>query len=163
MYTKQKLLLSTVTSLFLATSLFASSNGEYKENRYKQNCKSEYQGCDGKKNKNHHKKRYDKSGYIMGAINSLDLTKEQQLKVNSIIDKFRKDKNRIFDSFTNEGFDKEKYIQARLNKKENMVKARANMIENIYSVLSDDQKAKLKDTLQNYNRSKDRRGKNCQQ
>lgn len=163
MYTKQKLALSTIASLLLATSIFAS-----------QGMRSEQYGCQSdKKNKQqHHEKDHNNNRFIIHILHGLDLTKEQQLKVDSIVDNFRKNRNKIFDYFTSEGFDKEKFIQAKLHKKENMIKAQANMIENIYGVLTTVQKKELKDKLDKFftnkgdhmgRRMDNFKGRNCQQ
>merc|ERR1711916_365854 len=106
-------------------------NGEYKKYR---NCKS---------GKNFHKG--DKSRFIIGAVYSLDLTKEQETTINKYVEEFQKTRMETFDAFNEDGFDKEAFVKARLNKRENMIKAKAELIEKVYTVLTKDQKSQLKD------------------
>merc|ERR1711916_124190 len=70
------------------------------------------------------------------------------------------DKSRMdaLDAFSKDGFDKEAYVKARMAKKENMIEAKASLIENIYSVLTKDQKAELKEKLDKFKEKRRYRG-----
>ena len=50
----------------------------------------------------------------------------------------------IASSFTSSSFDKNKYIKIIKNKKENMLKLRAEKIEKVYNILNSKQKTQLK-------------------
>lgn len=158
MNTSKKTLLAILatTSLLFTTASFADSdrcdrgdrggkhgyekkcgNGEYK--KYK-NCKS---------GKNFHKG--DKSRFIIGAVYSLEnITKDQETKIDKYVKDFQKSRMDALDAFSKDGFDKEAYVKARMAKKENMIEAKASLIENIYSVLTKDQKAELKEKLDKF-------------
>lgn len=92
--------------------------------------------------------------YLMGTILSLDLTKEQEEKINSIIEEHFQDvraKTDISTAFTSDKFDKKRFIQTQ-NRKEIMAESKANMIDKIYKVLSSEQKAELKKEIDDYMR-----------
>lgn len=92
--------------------------------------------------------------YLMGTILSLDLTKEQEEKINSIIEEHFQDvraKTDISTAFTSDKFDKKRFIQTQ-NKKEIMAESKAEMIDKIYKVLSSEQKAELKKEIDDYMR-----------
>ena len=95
--------------------------------------------CGGKYKGSH------KSKFLLASIYELDLTKEQKAKIDGYMKNFEVNRAKIFDAFTQEGFDKEKYIKARMDRRENMIKAKADLLEKVYSVLTKEQKENLKD------------------
>lgn len=145
MKTNRKILLTAIATSFLTlTTLSASCNMDGKPNRdgYGKGDKKEF----------HHKK--DDSRLIIRMVKNLDLTKEQETKVEDILNNYFKNRNKIFSAFTNDGFDKDAYVKAKLNKKEQMIKAQATMIADVYKVLTKEQKIQLKEQLDKFNSSK---------
>lgn len=78
---------------------------------------------------------------------SLDITQEQKNTIAQIQKEYKKERSGIYKAFTSEGFDKDSYIQAVTHKKENFIKAQADMIEKIYKTLTPNQKKELKNKL----------------
>jgi len=165
MNTTKKLTLSllAVSTLFLATNSFADdANYEYK--KYKnahhkgEKCGSseykKYKNCD-RGSKNHHKGH--KGRFIIGAVYSLDLSKEQEAKIDTFMKEYQEKRKTRYELFNDDGFNKEAYIKMRMNKEENMIKAKANLIESIYSILTKEQKTKLKEEMESF--KKDKRNK----
>lgn len=107
--------------------------------------------------------RGDNTRFFIGAVYSLDLTQNQETKIKSLLKDFEDQRFKAFDAFKKDSFDKEAYIKARLQTKENRIKAKANLIEDIYKVLDDKQKAELKEELDDFNKMRERRrdGSNC--
>lgn len=165
MNTIKKIGLSTIilSSLLFANSSFADGHGKrYKEEcNYKKGCKSKskcggdefkkYKKC-AKKSGKHHKG--SKGRFIIGAVYSLDLTKEQEAKIDAIMKKFQEQRVKTYNAFKDGEFDKQAYIDARLNKKENDIKAKAELIEDVYEVLTKEQKEKLKKELESFEKRK---------
>ena len=77
-------------------------------------------------------------------IQSLNLTPAQQSQVDALIKTYRDNTVKISDAFSKTDFDKQKFIEIATNKRENMIKSRANMIDDIYKILNDEQKLQLK-------------------
>lgn len=153
MNTTKKTLLAVLTavSLLFATSAFAGGKNcdRDSKNGYSKKCGNgeykKYKNC--KTGKNYHKG--NKSRFIIGAVYSLELTKDQETKINGFVKDFQDNRSDTMSAFKEDSFDKEAFIKTRTNKKENMIKAKADLIENIYSVLTKDQKAQLKQKLDN--------------
>lgn len=103
---------------------------------------------DGKKAKmSHHKGAHGMKGShmsIMPLLFKLNLTQEQQEKVQKIMTKFKADMPSPYEAFSADKFDEEKYIKQAMTKKENMIKLRAKMISKVYDVLTDKQKSQLR-------------------
>ena len=135
---RTKIIVGTVVTALISTSLFAAGkncdNSNKMGNQQKQmqqNQKMKGQG-------------HSKSGFKMQKMfQSLNLTKEQQTKVDLIMNNHMKNRVTMADAFSKTGFDKEKFINISSQKRDNMIKSRANMIEEIYRVLNDEQKNSL--------------------
>ena len=74
----------------------------------------------------------------------LNLTQEQEKKIEEIIDESRKNNKSPNEAFSKDGFDKAKYIQIMNEKRDNMIKSKAEIIEKSYAVLTPKQKEQLK-------------------
>lgn len=156
--TKKSIVISAVLlSLVSVTSLYAYG-AKSCDNKNCDMKKSKM--CDKKSNhKNYHKKRHgDNSKFLMGLLNTLDLTKEQQTQIDQFTKEYTVERTKVFEAFSVDGFDKQKYIDAYTNKRTNMVKAQANFIENVYSVLTTEQKKEMKEELNDfYNNKKNKK------
>lgn len=138
---------------------------------YGKECKiKDKKECFGKKHFKHGKKHrmHHKGGdsrFIIGAVYSLDLTKEQQESIDKLVKKFQENKAKRYDAFTKEGFNKEAFIKSRMNMREDMIKAKADLLENIYKELTKEQKSELKEEIDDFqeirrkNYSKECRGR----
>ena len=158
--------------IILAAALLAGSVGLYAEgynndrfDRYdgyknKQYCdykKDRKQDCYGKKNYKHGDKfrshhRGDSSRFIIGAVYALNLSDEQKTSIDKFLTEYQDNRNKRFEAFTKDGFNKEAYIKARTKSKEDMIKAKADLIEKIYGVLTKAQKAELKEEIDDFNK-----------
>lgn len=84
-------------------------------------------------------------GYgMMGFLYQLNLTQEQQDKVQQIMLDNRKNQKLPLDAFSEKGFDKEQFIKNASDRRDDMIKARAEVIEKIYNILDAKQKEQLK-------------------
>ncbi|RXJ57539.1 Spy/CpxP family protein refolding chaperone [Candidatus Marinarcus aquaticus] len=104
--------------------------------------------CDGKKAKmSYYKGVHGMKGSHMGIMPllfKLNLTQEQEERVQKIMTTFKSQMPSPYESFSADKFDEEKYIQQAMTKKENMIKLRAKMISKVYDVLTDKQKSQLR-------------------
>ena len=118
--------------------------------------------CDGPQKSCGYKKSSHRSKgerFFMGALYSLELSDTQKDAVSKIMQEFRsKRKSDMTAAFTKEGFDKEKYIQAKKDARDKMIESRAEMIEKIYGVLDAKQKAELKEELDDFYKNRKSRG-----
>lgn len=153
-----------LSSLLFTTNGFADDDDRYEYRNYKKGydyrkCGSSdykrYKNCEKGSSKYH---KGSKDRFIIGAVFALDLTKDQEAKINKLISEYQDARMKTFDAFKKDGFDKEAFINARMNKKEDMLKARADLIENIYNVLNDKQKEELKDELDDFIKMRKTRG-----
>lgn len=152
MKTRTKLILpilATATLLFSVNSF--ADDDEYEYRGYKHGYEKHHgykhkdRDCDDRDGKYH---RGSKSRFIIGAVYSLDLTKDQKEKIDKALDEFQDNRKETLDAFKKDGFDKQAFIDARMNRKETMIKQRADLIEKIYSYLTKEQKAELKEKLE---------------
>lgn len=135
----KKLKIATITlgSLALAGTLFASSgNCDFNNKSFEKD-----RNCGMKRDfKEHHKDRFN----ILKIFSELNLTDEQKTKMEKIVQESRKNQKSQFDAFSKTEFDKEAYIKAMNEKREDMVKSRAEVIEKTYAILTAQQKEQLK-------------------
>lgn len=85
---------------------------------------------------------------ILRAIHELDLTKEQMNKIREIMLNTKPKFESYAKVFEGNKFNRDAYIEISMNKYKNMVEFKANLIEKIYTVLTDEQKTKLKSLLE---------------
>ena len=74
----------------------------------------------------------------------LNLTAEQETKLEQIMEDSRKNIKSEEEAFSKDGFDKAKYIQIMSEKRDNMLKSQAEVIEKSYAILTTKQKEQLK-------------------
>lgn len=94
--------------------------------------------------------KFDKreDGNILGVIKKLDLTKDQKEEISNIKKDIMKNRVSLDSAFTKKDFDKKKYIKLMEQKRDNMIKSKAEMIDRVYSILTDKQKEQFKVLLE---------------
>ncbi len=128
----KKIILGTIAAAVVATSLFAAAK----------NYNSVY--MDEKSSVGHNKKMKHGGFNMKKMIKALNLSQEQESQINTIVKKHKNNKIKMSDAFTKTDFDKSKFIQIASQKRENMIKSKANMIEEVYTVLTQEQKLQFK-------------------
>jgi len=88
--------------------------------------------------------KYLKSGHFLKIFRELNLSSEQNDKIRIIIENSRKSNKSINEAFAKDSFDKAKYIKIVNEKRESMIKSRAEIIEKSYAILTPKQKEQLK-------------------
>ena len=136
MTTKNKLISGLVLSVLLSSGLYANNCDMDKRCDKKENCGM-------MKNNKMHKMQNHRAG-LTPMFKELNLTPEQQTKLEQIMDESRKALKSTDDAFTKDGFDKTKYVQIMNEKRDNMIKSEAEVIEKSYAVLTSKQKEQLK-------------------
>lgn len=158
MTTKAKVLTGIILSTVLTTGAFAMCDMKNnKQNMMKQN----HQGMNYKNMKSHHKGKMP----IMSVMKQLNLSADQRVKIREIMIDSRKQKQTLNDAFTKSTFDKQMFIKMMSEKRENMIKSKAEMIEKVYAVLDVKQKEQFKTLIelksQKMNNKRMSFGKNC--
>jgi len=132
----KKIILSLAAATLLTTSIFAScQNGNMGEGYKNKSCNS---------NMMQKGSSFKKHGSIIHMAMMLDLTDEQRVKLREIIKSSYKNMPKQSDAFTDNSFDKQKYINISKEKREFMIKNKAETIEKIYALLDDSQKKDFK-------------------
>jgi len=139
---KAKVLSGLILSAVVATGLYANHG----ENNFKHNYKNG--NCQGKSmmKKGHHGKRMGTP--VLKVLKQLNLDDAQKTKIKTIVKEQMKNKQTINDAFTKSSFDKDKFLKIMNEKRENMLKSKANMIEKVYAVLDSKQKEQFKTLLE---------------
>jgi hypothetical protein len=126
------------TALLMTTSTMANEFHTPEPQTMQEKGKG-YQSYKNKNKKERRSHRGDISRFFIGTVYSLQLTKEQELKIDKTIQEFKNKRFNQFNGFTKDGFNKQKFIQARKDANENKIKLNANLIEKIYHVLNKEQ------------------------
>ena len=137
MTTKNKVISGLVLSIVLASGLFAAADMDKKGEGKKGDS-----ACMMKDHKMH--KMDEHKGGTFYLFKGLNLTAEQETKLQQIISESRKNIKSEDEAFTKDGFDKAKYIQIMTEKRDNMLKSQAEIIEKSYAVLTAKQKEQFK-------------------
>ncbi|WP_419770485.1 MAG: Spy/CpxP family protein refolding chaperone [Candidatus Marinarcus sp.] len=130
-----KLQTKILSSVLLASCLTISLSAQMQPMQG-QKMMMQQNGCSMKMGKSSH-------GF-MRMLNKITLTQAQQTDVQKIMRESRKNMPSRYEAFTNDGFDKAKYIKMAQHQRENMIKSRAETIAQIYDILTAKQKAQLK-------------------
>ena len=140
MTTKNKVISGLVLSVVLASGLFAAADMDKKGEgkRGDSSCMMK----DDKMQKMH--KMDEHRGGTFHLFKELNLTAEQETKLQQIVQDSRKNMKSEDEAFTKDGFDKAKYIQIMNEKRDNMLKSQAEIIEKSYAVLTAKQKEQFK-------------------
>lgn len=129
---KNKVISGIVLSVVLASGLFAATDMDQKgDNR-----------CMMKDNRMY--KMDNQRGGNFHLFRELNLTAEQETKLEQIMQDSRKNIKSEDEAFSKDGFDKAKYIQIMSEKRDNMLKSQAEVIEKSYAILTTKQKEQLK-------------------
>ncbi len=131
---KTKILMTVLLTGVLSSSVFAA-NGM---NSY---CDSMPKKMNSEKMGKYHSKM--KSPFF-AALKNLNLTADQKNKIFEIRKEMMKNKQTTNVAFSKTSFDKEKYIEIMKQKRDNMIESKGQMIENIYAILTKEQKEQLK-------------------
>lgn len=134
----KKIVSSLVITSLVAGALFAA-NGEMK----KDDKRFDAPNCMYQKDFKGHMPFFRDEG-ILGLIHELNLTSKQKEDIRKIIDESRKTQKTPLDAFSKDGFDKEKFIQIENEKRDSMIKSKAEVIEKTYAILDAKQKEQLK-------------------
>lgn len=138
---KTKILSGLILSTVLATSAFAACDMKNKDGMMNKHSQSHYM----KRGSHHGKKDFSHMRGIMKKLNLSDTQKEEMKK---IVKEARKNKETINDAFSKTSFDKEKFIKIMNEKRENMIKSKADVMEKMYAVLDTKQKEQFKTLLE---------------
>jgi Spy/CpxP family protein refolding chaperone len=136
---KTKLFATLALSAALATSLSA----QMQERGMGQGAKKGM-ACEAKSG--YGMKGYSQKGGcgVMPLLHKLNLSDEQKEKIQSIMQETMKKKESKYSAFGVDEFDKKKFIEQRMNEKEERIKLQASMLEKVYGVLSAKQKSQLR-------------------
>ena len=129
---KNKVISGIVLSVVLASGLFAAADMDQKG----------YSRCMMKDNRMY--KMDNQRGGNFHLFRELNLTAEQETKLEQIMEDSRKNIKSEEEAFSKDGFDKAKYIQIMSEKRDNMLKSQAEVIEKSYAILTTKQKEQLK-------------------
>lgn len=148
------------TALFMTTGVIANDEYKgYKENKQYKQAMSEkekrhynYKNNNKKERRSH---RGDISRFFIGTVYSLPLTKDQEMKIDKTIQEFKNKKFNQFNGFTKNGFDKQKFIEARKNAKANKIILKANLIEKIYNILNKEQIMQMNKEIEMFKKMKE--------
>lgn len=88
---------------------------------------------------------------FMASIDTLGLSSEQKGNIKKILDENKPKMSSPTEAFSETKFDTQKYIDIMQNKKSQMLKHQADVIEKVYAVLTSEQKVALKKELENQN------------
>ena len=137
MTTKSKFISGLALSAVLVTGLFAvDKKGDDRRGDF-QNCSMQK---DGKSEQMHHRGEHGP----LGIFKELNLTSEQQAKIEQIVSDVRKNEKTPEDAFTKDSFDKNKFISMMNERRDNMIKSQAEIMEKSYAILTAKQKEQLK-------------------
>ncbi|MFK5977242.1 MAG: Spy/CpxP family protein refolding chaperone [Sulfurovum sp.] len=148
----KKIILSLGASALLVSSLFASPHAEIKQDKGF-SCK-QHKMMKHNKHKRHSKSR----GHSMVKIfMKLDLNNKQRDEIKTLIRSSRKSVLNPHTAFSDTSFDKVKFVAITKQKREQRVERKAQLIEDIYKVLTVSQKKDFKTMLD----MRDIRKKSC--
>ena len=133
-----KILTGLVLTGLLSTSVYAScgmNKNKNNEMNSENNCKQYMMKSSDKIKKNMP---------VFKVLKKLDLSDNQRNQVKKIIMNNKKNRKSINTVFTKDSFNKEEFIKRMNEKRENMIKSKADMIEKVYAVLDTQQKEQFK-------------------
>lgn len=132
------------TSLVLAASALA-----YDGKKGKSQCYEKSKQCKSfSKKSSCTKAKGNKGNSLINNLWTLDLTPQQSEQLLDIMIKHNKPKQSIADAFTQNSFDKKKYLKIMKQNREYKIQYQANVLSDAYSVLTDNQKKRYLNSLQ---------------
>ena len=133
-----KILTGLVLAGLLSTSVYASC-GMGKNNNSEMNSKK-----DCKQHMMKSSKKMKKGMPIFKVLRDLNLSDDQRAKVKEIMINNKKNRKSMNTLFTKDSFNKDEFIKRMSEKRQNMIKSKADMIEKVYSILDTKQKVQFK-------------------
>jgi periplasmic protein CpxP/Spy len=124
-----------ISGLFLSTVLVSAlfaGNDEMRNNK-----------CMMKKESMNMDKRHGEKS-MLPMFKQLSLTEDQENKIEKIVADSRENMETFDEAFTKDSFDKTKYIKIMAEKRDNMLKSQAEVLEKSYAILTPKQKEQLK-------------------
>lgn len=134
-----KILSSLAIGAILATSMNAAMEGKGMNQQANKACDMK-QVHNMKGMENHKAGSYG----IMSLLHKLTLTDEQQISIKKIMQESMKKQESKYSAFSEDGFDKNKYIKQMKTAQEDRLKVHADIIEKVYAVLTPKQKSQLR-------------------
>ena len=139
---KTKLLVATALTAVLSTGLYASCNGQ---GMMKKGMDKGNNSCAMKSGKHMMKKGHHKAQKgPMSLLRKLNLTQDQQNQIRDIKQDLMKNRVTPNVAFTNNSFDKAKFIEIMKQKRDNKIELKAEMMDRVYKVLTPKQKEQFK-------------------
>ena len=129
-----KVLTGLVLSSLLATGLYASCN-----NKKSHEMMNQHSSMKMMKKSSHHGKMMFKS-----ILKDLNLTAEQKTQIKEIVKTSKAKRQGMNDAFSKSSFDQNEFIKIMSEKRDNMIKSKAEMISKIHAVLNAKQKEQFK-------------------
>lgn len=133
-----KILTGLVLTGLLSTSVYAScgmNKHKNSEMNSKNNCKQHMMKSS---------KKMKKGMPIFKVLKDLNLSDDQRAQVKEIMMNSKKNRKSMNTLFTKDSFNKDEFIKRMSEKRENMIKSKAEMIAKVYSVLDTKQKEQFK-------------------
>ena len=129
-----KVLTGLVLSSLLATGLYASCNNKKSHEMMNQN-----NGMKMMRKSSHHGKMMFKS-----ILKDLNLSADQKTQIQKIVKTSKSKRQGMNDAFSKSSFDQNKFVKIMSEKRDNMIKSKAEMISKIHAVLNEKQKEQFK-------------------
>ncbi len=136
---KTKLLVATALTAVLSTGLYAACNGQA-QGMMKKGMNNGNQSCGMKAGK--HMMKGHKGP--MSLVRQLGLTVEQTQQIMQIRNDLMKNRVTPDVAFTNNSFDKAKFIEIMKQKRDNKIESKAEMMDRVYKILTPQQKEQFK-------------------
>jgi Spy/CpxP family protein refolding chaperone len=137
-----KLKTTILAALALSAMLATSMNAQMQEKGMGQKGGMACEAKQGSKMKGNYNQ---KGGYgIMSLLHKLNLSDDQRQSIQTIMQETMKKKESKYSAFSEDGFDKSKYIKQMKNAPEERIKLQADMIEKIYAILTPKQKSQMR-------------------
>lgn len=143
---KKFIITSLVTGTIIASSAFAYNNQgcNFNENKMPNAKKMQMNQKGAKANQMQKMRKTHRGMPMMQLFSQLNLTPAQQKDVQKIMQENKMKREGMFSAFGKDSFDKEKFIKQATQKRENMIKLRADTLEKAYNVLTQKQKQQLR-------------------
>jgi len=100
--------------------------------------------CDAKSSKMQGHEAHKGGHGILSLLQKLSLSDKQEKDIKTIMLESMKQRESKYSAFSEDGFDKSKYIKQMKNADETRIKHHADMIEKVYAVLTPKQKSQLR-------------------
>lgn len=132
-----KKILLTLGALLVTSSLIASNCNTQKNSGPK--------SCDTKPNCS--TTNCSSKGGFIPLVMGLDLSDEQRTKIHAIVENSFKKMPNLHDAFSDTNFDKKKFIELSKQKREAKLERKAQMMYDVHTILTKEQKKELKKQL----------------